>query len=149
MDIQKNDLEALLELDGIEYGIGTDYWVKFSAKKITANEHRPFGVKYSLTMHNQYGTRLVGFDNAHLADIKRKKYTAKRLAWDHKHQRGVISDYDFYSAGQLIEDFWNLIDKIIVLHQPCFDEVLKRKVSLYDYHEARHYESQRFSAIYD
>jgi hypothetical protein len=113
MDTKKNDLETLLELNGIEYGIGAGYWVKFSAKKMPPSEHRPHGIKYSLTMHNQYGTRLVGFDNAHLADIKRKKFTAKRFAWDHKHQRSVISDYDFDSAGQLIEDFWNLIDQIL------------------------------------
>jgi hypothetical protein len=67
-----NDLEPLLSLNGIEYCIGADYWVKFSAIEIVPDEHRPFGVKYSLSMHNKYGTRLVGFDNAHLANIKRK-----------------------------------------------------------------------------
>ncbi len=113
MNNQKIDLATLLELDGIEYGIGSGYWVKFSAKKMTASQHRPFGIKYSFTMHNQYGTRLVGFDNAHLANIKRKKYSAKRLAWDHKHQRSVISDYDFNSPEELIVDFWDLVDQIL------------------------------------
>ena len=107
------NLESLLDLNGIEYCIVTGYWVRFSAIKITPNEHRPVGIKYSLSMHNNYGTRLVGFDNAHLANIKRKKYAAKRVVWDHKHNRGVISDYDFDNAGQLIEDFWNLVDQVL------------------------------------
>lgn len=114
MHTYSNDLETLLELDGVEYCIMADYWVKFSAKKITPNQHRPFGIKYSLTMHNGYGTRLVGFDNAHLANIKRKKYTAKRIVWDHKHNRGVVSDYDFNSASQLIEYFWTLVDQVLL-----------------------------------
>ncbi len=74
-----NDLELLLDLNDIEYCIVAGYWVKFSVIKITPSKHRPFGIKYSLSMHNNHGTRLVGFDNAHLADIKRKKYTAKRV----------------------------------------------------------------------
>lgn len=108
-----NDLESLLELDGLEYCIVAGYWVKFSATRIEPNEHRPFGIKYSLSMHNRYGTRLVGFDNAHLANINRKKYSAKRVVWDHKHNRGVVTDYNFDSAGQLIEDFWNLVDRLL------------------------------------
>ena len=109
----RKDLEVLLELDGIEYGISNGYWVKFSVIETKPNRHRPHGIKYSLTMHNQYGTRLVGFDNAHLANIKRKKFSTKRVEWDHKHHRKVISDYDFDNAGQLLEDFWNLVDQVL------------------------------------
>ena len=108
-----SNLELLLDLNGIEYCIVAGYWVKFSVIKISPNEHRPFGIKYSLSMHTNYGTRLVGFDNAHLADIKRKKYAAKRVVWDHKHNRGVVSDYDFDSAAQLLEDFWDLVDQVL------------------------------------
>ncbi len=105
----RKSLRALLELDGISDG----YWVKFSVIEVEFNKHRPHGIKYSLTMHNKYGNRLVGYDNAHLADVKRKKFSAKRVEWDHKHNRNIISDYDFINAGQLIEDFWNLVDQIL------------------------------------
>ena len=107
----RKSLKALLELDCIEYGISGGYWVKFSVIEVEFNKHRPHGIKYSLTMHNKHGTRLAGYDNAHLADIKRNKYSAKRVEWDHKHNRNIICDYDFINAGQLIEDFWNLVDK--------------------------------------
>ena len=109
----RKSLRALLELDGIEYGISGGYWVKFSVIEVEFNKHRPHGIKYSLTMHNKHSTRLVGFDNAHLGDVKRKKFSAKRVEWDHKHNRNVISDYDFINIGRLIEDFWNLVDQIL------------------------------------
>lgn len=109
----RKSLRALLELDGIEYGISGGYWVKFSVIEVELNKHRPLGIKYSLTMHNKHGTRLVGFDNAHLGDVKRKKFSAKRVEWDHKHNRNVVSDYDFINVSQLIEDFWNLVDQIL------------------------------------
>jgi len=109
----RKDLEALLELDGIEYSLSGGYWVKFSAIELEPNIHRPHGIKYSFTMHNKYGTRLVGYDNAHLANIKRKKYSAKRVVWDHRHKSNIITDYDFDNAFQLIEDFWNLVDNVL------------------------------------
>lgn len=64
-------------------------------------------------MHDEYGKRLIGYDNAHLANIKRKKYSAKRTEWDHKHNRNLISDYNFSTASQLVEDFWNHVDQIL------------------------------------
>jgi hypothetical protein len=109
----RKSLRALLELDGIEYGINGGYWVKFSVIEAEFNKHRPYGIKYSLTMHNKHSTRLVGFDNAHLGDVKRKKFSTKRVEWDHKHNRNVVSDYDFINVSQLIEDFWNLVDQIL------------------------------------
>lgn len=113
MEDAHHGLETLLELDGIEQRIINGYWVKFSVKLVEPDIHRPHGIRYSLTLHNPYGTRLVGFDNAHLADIKRKKFSAKRVEWDHKHNRSVVFDYDFDTAGQLLEDFWNLVDRIL------------------------------------
>ena len=112
-DKTRKSLRALLELDDIEYGITGGFWVKFSVVEVEFNKHRPHGIKYSLTMHNKYGTRLVGYDNGHLADVKRKKFSAKRVEWDHKHNRNIISDYDFINAGQLIEDFWNHVDRVL------------------------------------
>ena len=108
-----HSLVALLELDGIEQRITNGYWVKFLAKLVKPNEHRPHGIKYSLTLHHPSGSRLLGYDNAHLADIKRKKFSAKRVEWDHKHQRNIMSDYDFETAGQLLEDFWDQADRLL------------------------------------
>ena len=112
-NVVRQGLETLLDLDGIEFGIGGGYWVKFLVVEVKTSQHRPHGIKYSLTLHNKYGSRLMGFDNAHAAKIKRKKYKAKRVEWDHRHNRKVVSDYEFDTADQLIEDFWNLVEQIL------------------------------------
>jgi len=33
--------------------------------------------------------------------------------WDHKHHESVISPYEFENPYQLLEDFWNDVNKII------------------------------------
>ena len=101
-------------MNGIEYGIVGGYWVKFSVRRVEVTSYRPHGLKYSLTLHNAYGNRLLGYDNAHQANIKRKKFSARREAWDHKHNRSVVTDYDFDTAWQLMEDFWNSVDQMLL-----------------------------------
>jgi hypothetical protein len=51
-------LDVLLDLNNIEYNINKNYWVKFSAIQVQSGIHRPHGIKYSLSLHNQYGKRL-------------------------------------------------------------------------------------------
>lgn len=88
-------------------------WIKIEAKSVADNEHIPHGIKYSLTLHNPHNVRILGYDNAHQIKPKRKKYGAKRLIWDHKHERKIIEPYEFESAGQLLEDFWCDVEKIM------------------------------------
>lgn len=59
------------------------------------------------------GRRVLGFDNAHGFSPARKRYGARKITWDHKHVREAISPYEFESAGQLLEDFWQAVEKII------------------------------------
>jgi hypothetical protein len=35
------------------------------------------------------------------------------LCWDHRHWRGTMYAYDFKSAGQLLEDFWADVYKML------------------------------------
>jgi hypothetical protein len=107
------ELQTLLDLHDLQMAIGEGYWVKFEAWLAPPNEHIPYGIRYSFTLHNKYGTRLLGFDNAHAPKVKRRKFAGKRLDWDHKHYRGVVSDYYFDSAGQLVEDFWTSVNQIL------------------------------------
>ena len=89
------------------------YWTKFEVKKVEANKHIPHGIKYSLTLHNRKNKRIVGYDNAHGIKPKRKKYGAKRIVWDHKHSQNIIETYEFETPGQLLEDFWKDVNKIV------------------------------------
>ena len=107
-------LQALLDLNGESFWVNENYWVKFSVKTVEANPRKPHGIDYSLTLHNRFNERIMGFDNAH--GVKsRKNYSARKMNWDHKHQdkKPKIVPYEFHSAAQLIEDFWKEVDRII------------------------------------
>jgi hypothetical protein len=60
-------LDTLLELDGVSLFIDAEgrYRVRFVVKRVDVSSERPHGLSYSLTLHDETGTRLVGFDNAH------------------------------------------------------------------------------------
>ena len=89
------------------------YWTKFEARKVEPNDHIPHGIKYSLTLHNRRNERIIGYDNAHAIKRKGNKYIANRIVWDHKHKQDVVEAYEFDSAGQLLEDFWTDVDRIL------------------------------------
>jgi len=69
MSKRKKDrgLDTLLELDGeiLVVDSSEKHWVKFIVKQVDPSPERPHGLSYSLTLHDETGTRLVGFDNAH------------------------------------------------------------------------------------
>ncbi len=106
-------LKTLLELDGEMYPMDNGYWTQFKAKRVVQNQHVPHGIDYSLTLHDRNNRRILGYDNAHRAMRKRNKYAAKRIEWDHKHERAKVSDYEFENAGQLLDDFWKDVNRIL------------------------------------
>ncbi len=111
----KNDpgLEALLDLDGNIFPMDNGYWTKFEARAIEPNKHIPHGVRYSLTLHDRSNKRVLGYDNAHGFKPKKKQFRAKKLEWDHKHEKVSVTIYEFESAGQLLEDFWKDANRIM------------------------------------
>ena len=60
-----HELEVLLSLDGYEFDFARGYRVRFAARRIEPTKGRPYGVKYSLTLHDPAGRRIYGIDNAH------------------------------------------------------------------------------------
>lgn len=108
-------LEVLLDLNGLSYRLDNGYWVKFEAWLVTPTEQIPHGIKYSLTLHDRFNARVVGFDNAHdCQPPRRKKFAGRRVIWDHRHQMAEKAiPYTFESAAQLIEDFWREVERIL------------------------------------
>jgi hypothetical protein len=106
-------LETLLELNGEIFPMENGYWTKFEARKVEPSDHIPHGIKYSLTLHNRRNERILGYDNAHAIKRQGNKYIANRIVWDHKHKRDVVEAYEFDSAGQLLEDFWADVERIL------------------------------------
>ena len=110
-------LAYLLDLDGEILAQEKGCWVKIEARKLEkATREYPHCVKYCLTLHDCYGKRLLGFDNAHqIKTTKRGRFTGRSIAYDHKHMnpgdKGV--PYVFESAEQLLADFFKETDKIL------------------------------------
>ena|ERR1039457_4079004 len=111
----QDDLNTLLDLDGYTYCLTKGYWVKFGAHKVAITEQIPHGISYSVTLHDRNNRRIVGFDNAHgiSTKSKRKKFSGRKVTWDHQHNCEKVFPYEFESAAQLISDFWDEVDKIV------------------------------------
>ena len=106
-------LQTLLDLDGEVFPMDNGYWTKFEACRVTPTKQVPHGIKYSLTLHDRHNTRILGFDNAHAYKPKRRKYAAREVTRDHKHRMEKDGLYEFESASQLLEDFWEAIEEIL------------------------------------
>lgn len=108
--------KRLLDLDGEQYCCDSvkGYWVKFEISKIDPNVHIPYGIRYSLTLHDRYNTRLIGYDNAHAPEKKgRIKFGVKRETYDHKHIGKHVYEYNYSSPWKLLEDFWKDVEKYL------------------------------------
>ena len=109
-------LETLLDLDGSILEQEGGYWIKIEARRVPVSEQVSHGIRYSLTLHDGFGTRILGYDNAHaVKPSKRFKFAGQRLRYDHRHRtssdKGV--PYAFESAHRLLEDFFAEVDRVI------------------------------------
>ena len=74
---------------------------------------RPHGLSYSLTLHDETGERIVGFDNAHPVSSVAGPSGKRRAKYDHKHRLRTIRPYDYKDAATLLEDFWKEVDSML------------------------------------
>jgi len=112
-------IDTLLELDGNIIQQEHGYWVEIHAWRVEVISLIPHGIRYSLTLHQLNGTRVMGYDNAHaVKPSKGFKYAGQVLPFDHKHRS--ISDkgvpYEFKDEYQLLQDFFADVDRIVQGH---------------------------------
>lgn len=107
-----HSLDTLLALHGEEMNLDGGFTVKFDVKRVSRSKHRPHGIKYSLTLHFQK-TRIFGVDNAHEIILKQGRKRIKSVTWDHEHKRDRINFYEYTSAGDLLEYFWEMVNEIM------------------------------------
>lgn len=111
-----NDIDTLIDLDGSIVQQEHGYWVEIHAWRVDSTVLIPHGVRYSLTLHEKSGKRVMGYDNAHAVKPSgRFKYAGQVLPYDHKHRH--ISDkgapYEFKDAYQLLRDFFADVDRVL------------------------------------
>jgi hypothetical protein len=110
------DLENLLILDGEIFPMDNGFWVKFEAHRIEPSMKIPHGIRYSLTLHDRYNQRVLGYDNAHRFKPT-AKYGGKKETWDHIHKKLDVFPYEFESAVQLMEDFWKSAEEYMARYE--------------------------------
>ena len=84
-----------------------------TVKRVKADERKPHGLNYSLTLHDKSGERIVGFDNAHPVPTQGGPAGKKRVVNDHRHRFKTIRPYDYKDAATLLEDFWAQVDSVL------------------------------------
>ena len=116
MMTDKSGLETLLELHGQIIDQEDGYWIKIEAWRVDATSNIPHGIRYSLTLHEPYGQRILGYDNAHSVKLPKKfKFAGERLPYDHRHRHATDSGvpYEFQGAHQLLSDFFSEVDRVL------------------------------------
>lgn len=104
-------LELLLDLHGQTIFLDNGYWVKFQAQIVKPGMGRTQGVKYSLTLHDRSGKRMIGYDNAHAIPGR-----SNNVEYDHKHHarhESRVKAYHYVSAEKLLQDFWKDVDDFL------------------------------------
>ena len=112
------DLLLELELNGTEYTEENGYWYRFEAWLVEKTPARPHGIRYNLTLHDNYNKRILGFDNAHAVKGDKKhtgKYQGRIVEYDHMHKHHLDkgTPYSFKNAEQLVQDFFQEINRIL------------------------------------
>jgi hypothetical protein len=114
---RREGLETLLELDGTVLVQEGSYWVHIRAWQVQRSQKIRHGVRYSLTLHNTAGERILGYDNAHLPTDRKSNFSAvkKTRSNDHRHpyKKTQSISYEYQSAYQLLTDFFTDVDSVL------------------------------------
>jgi hypothetical protein len=112
---QLHTLEFLLAFDGHVHWLDQGYRLKFEIKQDEATTERPHGLRYSFTLHDPDGKRLMGFDNAHGVPAKGSRYKKRPPAADHWHRTEDDEGrpYSFTTADALLADFFREARRIL------------------------------------
>ncbi len=100
-------MERLLAYDRRRYWLRNGWSLRFRVWRVEATAERPYGIRYSFTLHDVDGERLLGFDNKHAAEREVTKH-------DHQHAfRNIrrLSSYNFIGPDELLADFFSAVRK--------------------------------------
>jgi hypothetical protein len=109
-------LDTLLDLHGYIIDQGGGYWVKIEAWRVEPSPAIPHGIRYALTLHEPYGHRILGYDNAHAVKPPKKyRFSGRIRTHDHRHRHASDHGvpYAFQDAHQLLADFFADVDRVL------------------------------------
>jgi hypothetical protein len=108
-------LEFLLAFDGHVHHLEKGYRIKFEIRRVEATKARPHGLSYSFTLHAPDGTRLIGFDNAHVVPAAGSRFRQPPETSDHWHrmENDPGRPYAFKDADTLLQDFFREVRRIL------------------------------------
>jgi hypothetical protein len=89
--------------------------LKFEVKRTVPTPERPHGLRYSFTLHDPNGNRLIGFDNAHGVPAQGSRFRKPSVEHDHWHRTGDDEGrpYQFTTADQLLADFETEVERVL------------------------------------
>jgi hypothetical protein len=111
-------MQRLLDYDGRRFWLENGWSIRIRVAEAPVTPGRPHGIKYSFTLHDTDGTRLLGFDNAH--------GVPRALAFDHRHRFRRTEDlvpYNFVGADELICDFFDAVQQACRQESVAFEFV--------------------------
>lgn len=108
-------LQLLLDYDGKMQILSSGSYLKFEISLVAVTKRIPHGIKYSLTLHDKDGERLLGYDNAHPVPHQGAKFTKGPVASDHWHRTSEDPGrpYQFISSEQLLIDYFDEVERIL------------------------------------
>lgn len=129
MNIPEYELEHLLGYDGRRHFLATGHFLKFEVRVVGKSERVPHGIAYALTLHDPNGKRLMGFDNAHPVAHQGSSFVPAARQADHWHRSAQDAGrpYTFVSAVQLLDDFFDEVERILEELGVAFDIVADRE----------------------
>ncbi|MGE5612500.1 MAG: DUF6516 family protein [Bacillota bacterium] len=98
-------MERLLAYHGRRYWLTNGWSLRFRVWRVERTQERPHGLRYSFTLHDVDGERLLGYDNKHSA-------SRKVVEHDHSHKFRrirVLEPYAFVDADTLLADFFEAV----------------------------------------
>lgn len=109
-------LELLLDYDGQLVMLDQGYTMRFEISRCKVTPGRPHGIRYSLTLHDDTGKRILGFDNAHAVPATRRERTRMspmHSVYDHLHKTAKDKGrpYRFIDAAKLLTDYFDAVER--------------------------------------
>lgn len=111
-----DSLERLLAYDRRRYWLVNGWSVWFRIRPIQSSLGKPYGIKYSFTLHDIDGNRILAYDNAHRIP--------RRTEHDHWHQFrniGKRAPYEFVDGDKLLADFFEAVRNACKIENVSFE----------------------------